>query len=104
MHEFSIAVNIVDIVTETAEAQGAKQVNEIELEIGELSGVILEAMETAMESATQGTWLESSKIIIHTTKGRGQCRQCKHSLTSVIFLIHARNAVPSTPKSYLVRS
>ena len=34
MHEFSIAVNIVDIAIEHAEKANARRVNEVELEIG----------------------------------------------------------------------
>jgi len=79
MHEFSIAVNIVDIALEHAEKAGAKKINEIELEIGELSGVICEAMETAMESAVKGTMLENAKIDIIKTAGQGRCLICQHT-------------------------
>nr|NQU89197.1 hydrogenase maturation nickel metallochaperone HypA [Bacteroidota bacterium] len=76
MHEFSIAINIIDIVTDAAESQGAKKVNEIELEIGDLSGVVYEAMEMAMESAVSGTWLENTNITITRIKGKAKCSQC----------------------------
>ncbi len=77
MHEFSIAVNIVDIATDHAEKANAKKVNEIELEIGELSGVIYEAMETAMEAAIKDTLLNGATIKIINTPGRGKCLGCK---------------------------
>ncbi len=76
MHEFSIAVGIVDIAVEHAEANGARKVNEVELEIGELSGVIIEAMETAMESAVKGTLLEGTAVTIHQIAGRARCNAC----------------------------
>lgn len=76
MHEFSIAVGIIDIALEHAESAGAKKVNEIELEIGELSGVIYDAMEMAMESAVKGTLLEGAAITIKKIPGRARCNSC----------------------------
>lgn len=77
MHEFSIALSIVEIVDKYAEKAGASVVNEIEIEVGELSGVVLEAMEFAMESAIKGTKAENANVVIHFLKGRGQCLYCK---------------------------
>lgn len=76
MHEFSIAVNIVDIVIEHAEKANARRINEVELEIGELSGVVYEAMETAMEAAIKGTLLEGAEVKIIQIAGCGKCSQC----------------------------
>ncbi len=77
MHEFSIAVNIVEIAIEHAEKAHAKTVNEVELEIGELSGVVYDAMETAMEAAIKGTLLDGAKVKIIRTEGRGKCTNCE---------------------------
>ena len=49
MHELSIAVNIVEIAEENARKEDAKLISEIELEIGSQSGVVLEALELALE-------------------------------------------------------
>ncbi|NCA86109.1 MAG: hydrogenase maturation nickel metallochaperone HypA [Clostridia bacterium] len=76
MHEFSIAVNIVDIAVEHAEKANARRVNEVELEIGELSGVVYEAMETAMEAAIKDTLLEGAEVKIIRIAGRGHCSDC----------------------------
>ncbi|MFP4470961.1 MAG: hydrogenase maturation nickel metallochaperone HypA [Bacteroidales bacterium] len=76
MHEFSIAVGIVDLAVEHAEVAGAKKVNEVELEIGELAGVIYEAMETAMDSAVKGTILEGAAVVIRKPPGKGRCTAC----------------------------
>ena len=76
MHEFSIAVNIVDIAVDYAQKANAKVVNDVEIEIGELSGVVYEAMETSMEMAKKGTILENSKINIINIPGKGKCLSC----------------------------
>lgn len=76
MHEFSIAVSIVDIAVEHAQKANARVVNEVELEIGELSGVVYEAMETAMESAIKNTMLDGAEVKIIRIPGRGRCTEC----------------------------
>ena len=76
MHEFSIAVNMVDIALEYAEKSNAARVNEIELEIGGLSGVVDDAMEFAMEAAIKGTLLENAKVKIVKIPGLAICSSC----------------------------
>ena len=44
MHEFSLVLNIIDIVTEYAVKENARDVREVEIEGGDLSGVVIEAM------------------------------------------------------------
>ena len=76
MHEFSIALSIIEMVTQRAEAADAKAVNEIEIEVGELSGVVLDAMEFAMESAIKGTMAAKATVVFHFIRGRGKCHGC----------------------------
>jgi len=76
MHELSIAVNIVEIAEESTLKEGAKTVSEIELEIGSMSGVVLEAMELALKSAVIGTMLEKAKVKIITIPGKAKCADC----------------------------
>ncbi len=77
MHEFSIAVNIVDIAATTAEQNGAKSVGVIELEVGTLSGVVTEALDLAMKSAIKETICEHASVIIDEIQGKGYCKSCK---------------------------
>lgn len=85
MHEFSIAVSIVDIAIEHAEMAQAKVVNEVELEIGELSGVVYEAMQTAMEAAIHGTFLKDATIKIIKIPGTGKCLSCNKEFNLLNF-------------------
>jgi len=77
MHEFSIALNIVDIVTNEALKSEADKVIEVELEIGELSGVIYEAMDFALESAVKNTLMENARIKTVKTPGKAFCNDCQ---------------------------
>jgi len=78
MHEFSIALNIVEIATETAKANHAEKVNEIEVDIGDMSGVIYEALEFALQSAIKGTMLENSRFKLNRIKAKAVCLDCRH--------------------------
>jgi hydrogenase nickel incorporation protein HypA/HybF len=78
MHEFSIAMNIVDIAAEYAEKEKAEVIREIEIEVGELSGVVIEALEFALESAVKDTILTHAKIVTKVIRGRARCINCHH--------------------------
>lgn len=77
MHELSIALNIVEIVTNKALENNAMNVNEIEIEIGDVSGVVHEALETAMQSAVKDTIMENAKIHVHKIKAESKCNICE---------------------------
>ena len=76
MHEFSIAMNIVDIATDYATREQAKEVCEIEIEVGIFSGVVIDALEFAMESAVKGTILENATCKIIVVEGKARCNKC----------------------------
>ena len=76
MHEFSIALSIVDIALKTAKNAGTEKVNEIEIDVGILSGVVIEALEFALESAVKDTFLEDAGIRINKIRARARCNKC----------------------------
>ena len=78
MHEFSIALNIVDIASKTAKEANAGKINEVEIEIGILSGVVMEALRFALESAVKDTIMENADIIINEIKAKALCNECNN--------------------------
>jgi hydrogenase nickel incorporation protein HypA/HybF len=76
MHELSIAINIIEIAEEEVHKANAKEVNEIEIEIGVLSGVIVEALEFALETAIKNTVLEQSIVRIIKISAKARCTNC----------------------------
>ena len=85
MHEFSIAMNIVDIASEYARKEEAKSVKEIEIEVGQLAGIVLEALEFSLEAAVKGSILEDAKRTIISLPGLLRCRACSHEYESSDF-------------------
>ena len=78
MHELSIVINILDTVEETAISHNAKVVHEIELEIGELSGIEFDALEFAIKHAPKSSLLENVKFNILRIKPVAKCQVCYH--------------------------
>jgi len=83
MHELSIAANIIEIVEETVKQNKADKVTLLEIEIGEMSGVVSEALKTALEISVKGTIVENTEIKIFEVLGEAQCNCCNK-----IFDIH----------------
>lgn len=91
MHEFSIAVNIVDICEDNIKGQEFEKVSMIELDIGDISGVVIEALETAMKQAVKGTVFENTKIKINQIPAAGKCRQCGNEVKMNDFFAQCDN-------------
>jgi hydrogenase nickel incorporation protein HypA/HybF len=73
MHEMSITQGIIDICEKNA---GGRRVLSVDVEIGELSSVVPDAIEFCFEACSQGTLLEGALINIIRVPGRGHCLDC----------------------------
>ncbi|MBK7093665.1 MAG: hydrogenase maturation nickel metallochaperone HypA [Saprospiraceae bacterium] len=76
MHELSIAVGIVDLAEQEAAKAGGNNIESIELVVGKLSGVEIEALDFVWSSATEGTMLENAERITIQIKGKARCLEC----------------------------
>ncbi len=76
MHEMSIAMNIVELASAAAHDEGAQTINSIELDIGLLSGVMVESLEFCFEAASRSTPAQGAKLSINTIPGQGKCMAC----------------------------
>ncbi|MBN1952827.1 MAG: hydrogenase maturation nickel metallochaperone HypA [Bacteroidales bacterium] len=77
MHEFSLARNIIEIVTETALKNKLRTIGELVLEIGTLSGVEVTALDMALESLQPGSVLEGATIIRDIVEASARCLECQ---------------------------
>ena len=73
MHELSISQSIVEICQQHA---GGKRVLAVTLEIGDLSGVVPEAVEFCFEACTSGTLLDGARLVIERIAPHGSCQEC----------------------------
>ncbi len=76
MHELSIVMSIIDIATKQMEDAFANEIEEIELEIGALSGVEENSFEFAWKQAVKNTPLQNALRKIHKPQGLATCLDC----------------------------
>lgn len=76
MHELAIAKGIIDIVNSEAKEKGFDRVLEINLSIGEYSGVVPECIREFFPIAAAGTPAEGARIQVENIPARFQCLDC----------------------------
>ena len=77
MHELSIALSIVELAAKEAHKENAKEVKEIELEIGEMAGIDTEALLFSLRIAIKHSLLENAKIKLHLISPIAYCSKCR---------------------------
>ena len=81
MHELSIALSMIEQITEESEARGGLQVEAVHLRLGVFSGVDKSALVFAYDLACEGTPLEGSRLVIETVPLLIYCPNCKSERT-----------------------
>lgn len=76
MHELSVVMSIIDIAKQQADKESASVIEEIEMDIGCLSSVQMEAFEFAWNQAVKETILEKTEKRINRIKGKAICLDC----------------------------
>ena len=77
MHELSIAISMIDQITEESESRGGLEVEAVHLRLGAFSGVDKEALMFAYELACEGSLLEGSRLVIETIPLVIHCATCQ---------------------------
>lgn len=86
MHELSIAINILEIAEEQCRRHNGEKVISVSLEIGKLSGVMLEALELALDSAKQGSIAQDAIFEILNIDGTAECIECGTQFNTVEYI------------------
>lgn len=76
MHEFSLAMGIVEAVTNSTKGRRVERVREIEVELGELTFVTPKQLRFAFEMASQDTLAQGAKLKIKVKQGKVRCLEC----------------------------
>lgn len=78
MHELSIMESALALACSQARAAHAKKILSMKLRIGELSGVVPEALEFAFEALSEGTLAQGAKLEVAPVKPRFWCKACSN--------------------------
>ena len=76
MHELSIAQSLIELACEAALREGADRVAKLYLRIGQLSGVVKEALQFSFELAAEGTACEGAALEIEEVSIAVMCPRC----------------------------
>ncbi len=77
MHEISIAISIVERVTEESQSRGGLKVKAVHLCLGTLAGVDAQALFFCYKAACDGTFLEGSELVIEMVPVTLFCPNCR---------------------------
>lgn len=78
MHELSIAMSLLDIVTDEARKASSEKVTEVVVEIGDFAGVEPEALQLSWEMATRDTIVAGAPLVVENVEGIARCRECSN--------------------------
>lgn len=84
VHEMTIAANILQIAEAEAAAAGARAINRIEVEVGDLAGVEVPALQFCF-GAARGGLAAGAELVIVPVPGRGRCMRCGESAPMEFF-------------------
>ena len=79
MHETSIALAVVDQIVRRADEDGRAGVHAVVLRVGELAGVVPEALEFCFAQACAGTVAEGAALSIEAVRALARCGGCPDS-------------------------
>lgn len=74
----SIAMCLIDVASTSAQEEGAAKINQIDVEIGALAGVMIHPLEFCFDVASRGTMAEGAKLNIIPIEGVGECQDCQN--------------------------
>lgn len=77
MHEVGIMQGAVLTAEQQARARGATRIHRLRLRIGQLSGVVPEALQFAFEAVSLGTMAEGGSLEIETVPATFWCSRCQ---------------------------
>jgi hydrogenase nickel incorporation protein HypA/HybF len=73
MHELSLTQAVVDAV---ADRMGDAEIACVRLEIGKLSGVVVDSIRFCFDLVAEGTLLQGARLEIDEPSGHAHCRDC----------------------------
>lgn len=76
MHELSIAQAILDAAAEQSQRHGDARIAAIHLRLGELSGVVREALVSAFDVARKSSNHPQSRLVIEAVEVTAHCPAC----------------------------
>lgn len=84
MHEVGLAQETLDLAVSTATRQQASEIRCLRIEVGQLSGVVVDALRFALETLAAGTMAAAARMEIEEVVARAYCGACEQSFDAVV--------------------
>ena len=76
MHELSLAYEVIELAKREIIKNKVTTIFEMEIEVGDLSGVEADAFQSALEMIAKNTLLEQTLFHINRQPAKGRCSTC----------------------------
>jgi hydrogenase nickel incorporation protein HypA/HybF len=76
VHEMSIALEVVERIASAGPPDGAGPAESVLLRVGELAGVVPDALDFSFSLACEGTPLAGAELVTEVVPGRAWCAPC----------------------------
>ena len=80
MHEMALAEGVLQLIEDASRQQDFSRVTAVWLEIGQLSGVEVEAMKFCFDAVTRDSVADGARLEIIALPGVGWCMDCSKNL------------------------
>lgn len=80
MHEMALAESVLQVIEDSARANGFTRVKTVWLEIGMLAGVEAEAMRFCFDAVVKDSVADGTRLEIIETQGQGWCMACEKTV------------------------
>lgn len=87
MHEMSITVNVIKIVTEQMKKNNATRLNSLKVRVGRLTSVEPDSLRFCFEACIKDTQLEGALLEIEEVPITGRCGSCNRDFTMENYFI-----------------
>jgi hydrogenase nickel incorporation protein HypA/HybF len=84
MHEVSLLESTLELALSYAQQQNATKIHLIALRVGQLSGVITEALQFAFDLVIQGTIAETATLSIEIIPAICDCSTCQQDFQPIV--------------------
>ncbi len=77
MHELGIMIEIVDQVTAIAKRENVDKIEQLVLQVGEISAVIPHYLRACYPAAVHDTFMQDTELVIEMIPANSLCKNCK---------------------------
>lgn len=87
MHEVSLMQDLLELACEHARRRRASRIHRVVLRIGDLAGVVPEALELAFEVVTRGSMAEGACLEVEPVSAVCWCAGCREEFHPTDFML-----------------